>query len=79
MPVRLTRSRETGAVFWHQTCEEPGCTAPAPFGFDCYPTKGLALILAGKREEGYRRLGRWYCGAHRPNRPAPAPAQEALF
>ena len=77
MPVTLTRSRQTGAIFWNKTCEV--CSGSASFGYNCHPTRGIAMILAGQREEGYRRLGQWYCAEHRPDRPAPAPAQEGLF
>lgn len=78
MPVELTRSRQTGAVYWNKTCEVCGSDR-APFGFNCHPTRGIAMIFEGNREAGYARLGQWYCAEHRPNRPAPAAAQEGLF
>ncbi len=75
MPITLTRSRDTGAIFWNHTCE--ACGQPAAFGVDCFPRAGLDLILAGERERGYRKLGRWYCGEHRPPSPhQPAPQQQ---
>ena len=74
MPVQLVRLRATGAVFWQLTCET--CGGDAPFGYDVRARKGLSLIAEGKRDEGYRWLGTWYCGQHRPDRPAPAPAAE---
>jgi hypothetical protein len=77
MPVQLSRSRETGAILWNKTCEV--CAAPASFGYNCSPVRGVGMILAGQRDEGYRRLGQWYCAEHRPDRPAPAAAQESLF
>lgn len=80
MPLQLTRLRATGAVIWNATCET--CGAPAGFGYDVHARKGLGLIADGKRDEGYRWLGRWYCAEHRPDRPAPrveAEPAEALF
>ena len=78
MPVQLTRSRSTGAIYWNKTCETCGSDR-APFGYGCQPVRGVGLILEGKRDEGYRRLGQWYCAEHRPDRPAAAPVQEGLF
>jgi len=82
MPVQLTRDRTTGAIHWHKTCEKCGADN-ASWGYGVSAYEGLALILAGERERGYRKLGRWYCYEHRPEPPVPgappSPEQAALF
>ena len=77
MPVQLFKSRSTGAIRWETTCDVCGADAIQSVG--CFPGIGLKLIMDGKREEGYAKLGKWYCADHVPGRPLSEPDQGALF
>lgn len=70
MPVHLTRNRQTGAIKWHHTCEV--CGKEAMLATGCFPGEGMALLMQGKREAGYAKLGTWYCAEHYPKRRAAA-------
>ena len=70
MPLQLTKNRATGAIKWRHTCEV--CGKEAMLASGCFPGEGMALLAKGKREEGYAKLGTWYCGDHYPKRRAAA-------
>jgi hypothetical protein len=77
MPVQLFKSRSSGAIKWRNTCDV--CGADAIHAVGCFPGIGLKLIMDGKREEGYAKLGKWYCADHIQSRPQPEPVQGALL
>lgn len=65
MPIKLVKSKKSGAILMRHPCDV--CGENAPFGFHVYMKKVFDLKDKGKQAiaDNLLKKQRWFCGKHK--------------